>query len=68
MAAVMQMAFLVTVRFVNTRLRFKIQEWFIAISTEIYMAYIPRLKPRWAYFPKYNQIELHNIDLFGTTG
>ena len=47
---------------------FKIQEWFIAISTEIYMAYIPRLKPRWAYFPKYNQIELHNIDLFGTTG
>ena len=29
--------------------RFKIQEWFIAILTEIYMAYIPRLKPRWAY-------------------
>ena len=29
--------------------RFKIQEWFIAISTEIYMVYIPRLKPKWAY-------------------
>ena len=31
------------------RSRFKIQEWFIAISTEIYMVYIPRLKPKWAY-------------------
>ena len=44
--------------------KFKIQEGFIAISTEIYMAYIPRLR---LICPKYNQIELHTIDLFGTT-
>ena len=31
--------------------KFKIQEWFIAISTEIYMAYTSRLKPRCAYLP-----------------
>ena len=30
-------------------IEFKIQEWFIAISTEIYMVYIPRLKSKWAY-------------------
>ena len=29
--------------------RFKIQEWFITISTDICMAYISRLKPMWAY-------------------